>query len=416
VVTATSQQRIEIEPIYGQASLLVDYQASTLAAIAGTGGGKTVLGYWWLYDRMQLYPGYAWGLAEPTYQMLAKIIINSPDPKRPDIITWLKWHGFQPHYKAVDRIVETRYGKIYLGSADNPDTLQGAAVKGYWLDEAGMMSLIAYQTAQQRTALFDGQIILTTTPYNRGWLKTEVADKADGDRIHVEKWRSIDNPKFPAHVYYAMQNDMSPHRFRMMFDAEFERPVGLIYDSFDDTKCVIAPFRIPKTWPRYVGMDFGGVNTAVIWYARALSSRPPIPRGALVGYREYLAGNKSASGHVIDLRALSKGEEIVRKVGGAGSEGQWRREFMEAGWHVQAPKVTEVEVGIDRVYGYHAKDMIYYFNTMTGILSEKADYRRKLDDNMLPTEAIENKEKYHRLDGERYIISDLAGRRPIFES
>ncbi len=419
MVMAT-QPQIEIELIPGQGRLLADYRARTLAAIAGTGGGKTQMGYWWLKTRMEMFPGYAWGLAEPTHNMLAKIILTSPDPNRPDLITWLRQQGFEPDYHAVDKIIVCNQGKVYLGSADNPDSMQGAAVKGYWLDEAGLMSLIAYQTALQRVSLFDGQVIITTTPYNRGWLKTEVYDKAEGDYLHVERWTSIDNPVFPKHVYDEMQsgpNAMQPHRFRMMYMAEFERPVGMIYSSFDSEKCVISPFKIPASWPRYVGQDYGPVNTAVIWFTKSSSKYKEWPAGTMFAYREYLEGNKSIEQHTKDLKKASKGEPLQRKVAsGLASERQWRREFSQKGWHLQECKVTDVEIGIDRVWAMHQQNKIIYFNTMRHTLSQKEEYRRKLDESQQPTEVIDNKQQFHFMDAERYIIADLSGRRPIFEA
>ena len=420
MVTAT-QPRIEIELIPGQGYLLADCKARTLAAIAGTGGGKTQVGYWWLKTRMEMFPGYAWGLAEPTHNMLAKIILTSPDPNRPDLITWLRQQGFNPVYHAVDKIITCGdYGKVYLGSADNPDSMQGAAVKGYWLDEAGLMSLIAYQTALQRVSLFDGQVLITTTPYNRGWLKTEVYDKAEGDYLHVERWTSIANPAFPKHVYEEMQsgpNAMQPHRFRMMYMAEFERPVGMIYSSFDSEKCVITPFKIPASWPRYVGQDYGPVNTAVIWFAKSTVKYKGWPVGTMFAYREYLEGNKSIEQHAKDLKKLSTGEAIHRKAASpVPSERQWRREFMQYGWNLQECRIKDVEVGIDKVWSMHHQNKLVYFNTMRHTLSQKEEYRRKLDESQQPTEAIENKEQFHFMDAERYIIADLAGRRPIFEA
>lgn len=394
----------QIQPTKGQGNLILDYVALVLAAIAGTGGGKTQLGYWWLDNRLTTYPGYAWGLAEPTYQMLEKIILNSPDPDRPDLMTYLARRGFQPRYKAQAHIIETNCGKIYVGSADRPNTMQGAAVRGYWLDEAGMMSLTAYETALQRVSMLEGQVLLTTTPYDLGWLKLEIFDKADGDELHVETWRSIDRPGFPVKRYDAMKRRMSKRRFAMMFDAQFEKPEGLIYSAFNDEKCIIDAFKIPKTWPCYVGMDFGGVNTAAIWYAQN-------PRdGNLYCYREYLEGEKTAGVHGADLKKLSKGEMIRRRSGGAPSEVQWRREFAAAGWNVGQPYIPDVEIGIDRVQHFHEENKIYYFRTCSGIIGEKTSYRRKLDKNNEVTEEIEDKRKYHRLDAERYIIGDLSQR------
>jgi len=420
MVMEASPTRVKHYPFKGQGDLLQDERARTLAAIAGTGGGKTQLGYWWLHVRMRQNPGYGWLVAEPTFNMLAKIILNSTDPNRPDLITWLRQVGFHPNYKAVDKIIETDFGKILLASADNPDSMQGAAVKGAWLDEGGLMSLIAHQTALQRVSLMDGQELITTTPYNRGWLKTEVADKADGDYIHVEKWSSIENPAFPRHVYEEMRagpNAMQPHRFRMMYDADFERPSGMIYGCFNADKCVIEPFQIPKSWPRYVGIDYGPVHTAVLWYAKNPTRYKTWPAGTWFAYREYLEGNKSIGQHVKDLNLLSKGEDIQRKVGSAvAAERQWRREYSEKGFYIQECKVSLVEVGIDRVYGLHQADSIVYFNNMVHTLAQKEDYSRKLDANQQPTDDIEDKASYHFMDAERYVIASGTSRAPIFEA
>ena len=384
-----------------------------------TGGGKTAMGYWWLADRMERQPGYGWGVCEPTYQMLAKIILNSPDPERPNLIDWLKRVKLYVDFQAVDRIIVTKHGFIYLGSADHPDSMQGPALKGYWLDEGGMMSLTAYQTALQRVSFYDGQILITTTPYNRGWLKSEIYDKADDNLIHVESWRSIDNPAFPKHVYYEMRdgtNSMQRHRFSMMYDAMFERPTGMIYSSFDSEKCVIEPFRIPGTWPRYIGQDYGPVHTAVLWYAKNPARYKGWPAGTYFCYREYLEGNKSIEQHSKDLKQKSKGEPIAMKVASPlPSERQWRREFSEKGWHLQECKITDVEVGIDRVWGMHKQNKLVYFNTVKHTLAQKEDYRRKLDENQQPTEVIDEKAKYHFMDSERYLMAHLTGRRPIFE-
>ena len=420
MATGTAPPQIDLYPIDGQSALLADYRARTLAAIAGTGGGKTQLGYWWLYLRMLDDPGYAWGLAEPTYNMLEKIIINSPDPRRPDLITWLGMMGFEPQYHAVAKIIDTNHGKVYLGSADNPNSMQGAAVRGYWLDEGGMMSLIAYQTALQRVSLYDGQVLITTTPYNRGWLKTEVNDKADSDYIHVEQWISTANPAFPKHVFEEMQsgpNAMQPHRFRMVYMAEFERPIGMIYSSFDGERCIITPFKIPKSWPRYVGQDYGPVHTAVLWYAKNPNRYQGWPAGTMFGYREYLEGNKSIKQHSTDLKRLSKGEPLQMKVASPlASERQWRREFSEQGWHLQECKVTDVEVGVDRVWAMHQQNKLVYFNTLRHTITQKEEYRRKLDESQQPTETIENKEQFHFMDAERYIVAHTQGRRAIFEA
>lgn len=46
-------------------------------------------------------------------------------------------------------------------------------------------------------------------------------------------------------------------KFRMFHLGLFERPEGLVFDVFDESRHVVAPFEIPFNWPRYAGQDFG---------------------------------------------------------------------------------------------------------------------------------------------------------------
>jgi phage terminase large subunit-like protein len=250
-----------IKLIPGQANLLKDFHSTVLAAIAGTGGGKTSFGLIWLHSRMEAFPGYGWLVAEPTYQMLAKILLNSPDPNRLDIIKYFEQAGHHPDYSAGEKILKTDFGLVYLASADNPDTMQGAAVRGSWLDEGGMMSLQAHEAAFQRRSMMAGQELITTTPYNMGWLKTEIADKA-GDLIHVEKWASADRPGFPLEEVEKARRLLNPSIFKMRYEAAFERPEGLVYTDFDRVKHVVS---VKKDWRRVVaGLDWGFVAPGCI--------------------------------------------------------------------------------------------------------------------------------------------------------
>jgi hypothetical protein len=94
-------------------------------------------------------------------------------------------------------------------------------------------------------------------------------------------------------------------------------------------------------------------------------------------------------------------------VGGGKSEGQWRREFRMAGLPVNAPDVSEVEIGIDRVYGAHKRNEIVVFDDLVMYRDQKTRYSRKLDANGEPTEEIEEKAKYHLCDAERYIVGRI---------
>jgi len=401
MVTATKEKIIKLLP--GQADILTNFTASILAAIAGTGGGKTILVYWWLHSRMEAYPGLTWGLAEPTFPLLSKVILTSSDPERPSLEEYFRQVGHHPDYHAVDKIMFTDVGKIYLGSADNPDSMQGAALKGYALDEAGLMKLLALDTATQRVAMMNGQVLLATTPYNSGWLKTEIADKADGKEIVVRRWRSIDRPGFPIASYEREKRRLPPWRFAMIYDAQFERPAGLIYGAFNELTCLINRFPLPKEWPRYVGHDFGGANPAAMFYAQDPAT------GYFYAYHEYLPGaGRSTYEHVEEFKKITAGTNVLKRAGGSHQEDEIRQGYTAHGWPIQEPKIHKVEAEIDKVIGLHQLNKLFVFNDLRNYLDEKRSFSRKLDDNYNPTEEIEDKERFHLMDAERYILSDFT--------
>lgn len=409
MVTETQSKVITLLP--GQAALLTDFINTVLAAIAGTGGGKTALGYWWLHSRMEAYPGFTWGMAEPTFNMLAKIILSSSDPERPSLIEYLATIGHHPEWENKrDLILKTDFGKIYLGSADNPDSMQGAAVKGYWLDEPGLMTLLAYQTARQRVSMMNGQILLTTTPYNLGWLKTEVADRNGTERIHVQKWRSIDRPGYPRERYEAEKRILPPWRFAMLYDAEFERPAGTIYSAFDERTCLIDRFPIPANWLIHSGHDFGTANPAALFTAQDPGS------GNFFHFAEYLPGaGRSTNEHVQTFHKVigykpdgKPAYNVIKRVGGnQTTEEEIRGNYAAHGWPITAPKLGRVEAQIDKVIGLHQLNKIFVFRDLVHYLDEKRSFCRELDDRGLPTEKISNESRFHLMACERTLMSDF---------
>lgn len=67
--------------------------------------------------------------------------------------------------------------------------------------------------------------------------------------------------------------------------------------------------------------------------------------------------------------------------------------------------MSDVEVGIQRVYGLIKEGRLLVFESSDGIIGELQSYARKLDGNDQPTEEIEDKSTYHYLDALRYIAT-----------
>lgn len=392
----------EITLLKGQANLLTNFKDKILAAIAGTGGGKTMTGYWWLHSRMEAFPGYTWGMAEPTYKMLDRIILNSSDPDRPTLEQYLQKVGHHPNYSKGEGIVRTDFGQVYLYTAENPNTMQGAPVKGFWLDEGGQMVLLAHETALQRCSMMEGQELITTTPYNLGWLLTEVVNKK-GQGIAVEQWRSLDRPGFPRASYEYMKQRLQPWRFAMLYDAQFEKPAGLIYAAFNEPICLIDRFLIPKEWLIYSGHDFGPDNPAALFTAQDPTT------GNLYHFAEYLPGpGVSVYERVEAFKKITTGYNVIKRVGGSPQEDETRQAYNAHGWVISAPKIKHVEPQIDKVTGMHQLNKIFVFRDLTHYLDEKRTFSRKMADDGTPTQEIENEAKFHLMASERYELSDFT--------
>jgi hypothetical protein len=123
-------------------------------------------------------------------------------------------------------------------------------------------------------------------------------------------------------------------------------------------------------------------------------------------YDEYLMGGKSIKQHAkafIEKVAMRP----LRWIGGAQPEDQWRTEFQQQGIPVIPPPISDVEVGISRVYAYHKNNQIFVFDTCRRYLDEKGSYARELDDNNEPTEKIEDKNTFHLMDAERVMVAAI---------
>jgi hypothetical protein len=389
--------------------------ARIIAIIAGNQSGKTASGPPWLWREIKKCGPGDYLVVTPTYKLLDKKAL--PEFKRlfEKILKLGKYHEGKNIFKVSKAGEVALFGSeqetptvVFFGYAEDPESLESATAKAAWLDEAGQrkFKLGSWQAILRRLGIHEGRILLTTTPYDMGWLKTKIYDewKAGNPLIEVISFESRDNPMFPKREWERAKADLPGWKFDLMYRGLFTRPAGVIYDNFSPDPHpegdVIKPFKIDERWDRFIGLDFGGVNTTALFYAS-----PPSQR-TLYLYREYKAGHRTAKEHVA---AILQGEPYpFLAAGGAKSEDQWRDEFSQAGLGVDGPDFADVEVGIDRVYGFHARREVKVFSTCEGYLEEKATYRRELDANDQPTVKIEDKSSFHYMDAERYILSKLA--------
>lgn len=367
--------------------------------VAGTQSGKTSFEPLWL-DREIKEKGQGDYLAVTATYDLFKLKFL------PELQNYF-CHLFGWKYSASDKTIWRQekpriFTRIICRSADAEGGLESATAKGALFDECGQdgVKVSAWEAIQRRLSLSGGRVLAGTTPYNLGWLKTQIYDKwrAGDDEIQVIQFSSIMNPVFPRSEYYSKKEKLPLWKFEMFYNGNFSRPAGMIYEDFSQNH-IISPFDIPLSWARYLGVDFGAVHTAKIYIAEDPQS------GILYLFREALDGGMSTAGQVATVRQYN--EHNLLAWGGAKSETQQRMDWAAAGLYVAEPPISDVEAGIDRVIELLKNRRLYIFSTCTGTIDEMGTYSRELDADGQPTEKIKNKSTYHRLDGLRYVASGI---------
>jgi hypothetical protein len=173
----------------------------------------------------------------------------------------------------------------------------------------------------------------------------------------------------------------------------------LIYNDFDETIHVIEPIPIPPQWNWHVGIDPGAVHTALVWVAED----PKEKKYYIV--RSYLDGNMTTKEHVAKAKRFSEFGRVIRWVGGAGSEDQFRMDWKAQGIHIREPEIRDVESGIDAVTALLKENRLFIFDTEENqpLIEQLRSYSRQLDDSGQITDKIENKQKAHYADCLRYF-------------
>jgi len=316
------------------------------------------------------------------------------------------------------------WARIILRSADAVGGLESATGRGAWLDEAGQptFTVTSWQAVRRRVGLLRGRILLTTTLYDLGFLDTEIIPIAknggttiieqtergeieytdnEESNIALVQFDSTINPLYSMEEYDEARSLMSDYDFNAFYRGRRITSSMMVYDCFDKKLNTIPRFPIPDNWPRFLGADFGAVNTATLHLAQEPGTSPP----RYFIYRGYKAGGKTGKQHAIDVL---DGEPMKPfAVGGAGSEDNWRLEFAAGGLPIRKPDITEVDLQISSVYAGIKSRRLIFMDDLLDVLQELRSMRYKRDRDGNKTEKIENESSFHYMAALRYIGSLL---------
>lgn len=231
------------------------------AAITGIQWAKTTSGAWWMKRKIYEHTdkGDNFIITAPTYKIL----------KQSTLPAFLRVMEGDGEYKYGDDEFHTKWGtRVFMRTGTDPDSIVGITnVRAVWGDEAGKYGLYFWENIQGRASFRDAPIMLTSTPYAMNWFYKEILKPfKTGERpdLKVIQAKSCDNPYFPMAEYERRRLTMDPRRFNAMYNGEFEKMHGLVYDCFDEELHVIDPVTLPIGTKYYGQVDWGTTHPFVI--------------------------------------------------------------------------------------------------------------------------------------------------------
>lgn len=325
--------------------------------------------------------------------------------------------------------------EIRMKSGDKVESLASATVAGMVLDEAGQdsFSQAAWEECRARLGSTGGRALITTTLYNFGWCKHLIYDewRKGNPSIDVIQFESRMNPFFSADEWDNAKRMLPAWRFDMSYCGKFTRPLGRIYQDFDET-CIVEPFEIPTDSYKYIGIDPGIRHHSTVFLVEVHPNQSayenfPSADGVNPVYAIYdsnIVGSTTTTitnqEHAETLKQHRDYDMVKIVCGGSKSEIYMREDYKSAGVSIVEPPYKEVSAGINAVTSMLKMHQLYVCNDQKRIIKEFEEYSYKLDKegNIIPV--IENKEIYHGLDGIRYICLAIGTKHivttPVFLS
>lgn len=365
------------------------------AAVAGTGGGKTVLGPLWIATQIErvrkerdITKEPIKGLVvAPTFPVMARATAPTLISTFADTDLQGKYVESRNYYDLPGNL-----GRLWMLSADRPGGLEGGQFDFCWIDEGGQLKYEAWIAIQGRLGQRMGPCLITTTPYGQNWLYHRFYKRAkEGDPdYYIRQWPSILNPAYPKEEYERARTSMSSQRFAMRYDGDFVKLAGLVYPDMDS--CFKAFSKVPSG--RHCGgIDFGWNDpfcalAAVVdkndimhvWYERYKRFTPM--------HRHV----KALPENVLFYADATRPDSI--------------NELRKGGIVIRANKIRDIMTGIDAVNSRVYTERLVIHTKCKALFAEQQEYSYpEKDDEIIGDKPVGGFD--HALDTLRYLIANF---------
>lgn len=308
-------------------------------------------------------------------------------------------------------------GKLWMSYLDRDEDVmryQGLSFSYIAFDELTQWSTpfaFNYMRSRLRTAASDLPVFMraTTNPGGPGhaWVKKTFIDPSPPGKsfwaIDIETGKTLTYPKghskedqplfkcrfIPSKLsdnpyladggdYEAMLLSLPEHQRKQLLEGNWDIAEGAAFSEFNRAIHVVEPYKIPSSWPRFRGADYGySSHSAVLWFAVA-------PDDSLVVYRELYVSKvipedladmvlKLEEGESIRYGVLDsscwhrrgEGPSIAEKMIMKGC--RWRQADRSAGSRVAGKMEIHRRLQVDQ---FTERPRMVFFNTCTQIIAD----------------------------------------------
>lgn len=368
-----------------------DFKTQFGAAIAGVRGGKTYVGAVWAGNKIATMKGNG--------------LITGPDYKTLQSATLATFFQLFPnyrrYYKEHKSVIELPGKMVFIRSVDDPLSPEGITADWIWADEAGKYKLLAWTVLRSRVSLSKGQVFLTTTPYNMGWLYKDFYEpwmkKTDPD-YSVFTWASLENPFFPKDVFEAEKRRLPDAEFKRRYEGQFARMQGLVYSLSPNN--IIDPREITPDIT-LGGIDWGWTNPAGLLVIK-------FSKGAYYIVDEWYEINKTTGQIVEQAIKMQNKWGVNRWYADSANPEKIAESNNNTGLYVLGyeKQKDSLTAGISHINGLIYENRLFVYRGLTHILSEFETYQYpELNDDGKTIKEDPMPFNNHLMDAMRYAIN-----------
>lgn len=308
------------------------------AYYGGIRNGKSWAGCAKVLYLCDTFPGNVAVVGRLTYQELI-------DTTQKDFLSFVKLRNggtLQPG-PYVKRFIEGPPATLWLqnGSeirfryADNPDSILGATLGVFYLDQAEFIPEKVYSALEGRLSLWSpARIEACKAEYLRmhgkplkytpkefgfitgnpapGWVYKRYKLNPSGQYHMVEASSAANAANLPPDYLESLKSTNTEQWVARYLEGSWDVFSGQIYKDWSEALHCVEPFKLPPHWPRFIGWDHGQQNATAVAFVGVDEE------GNQVLYKEHYKVNPDITQHAADVKALCIGDPVRRSDDGKG--------------------------------------------------------------------------------------------------